>query len=850
MNSKAILKAIERVVRAPIRFVCQVEHYYLDQGSSKKNDLLICLGEHEFFMMTVDMKTYRGEVSYPHILRVIRQAEDHTPADVIVLELSEDRRDNIPARVTFVTPSREKLLKHLRCYWQADYMFRLGTIRTLYVEQEEISMKVHKAAMKKLDIPLPFMRPYHGFNKIDYGNYSFFVVRGMTLISKAYGEFSGKIQPSSSNPEFDYNLTMNITIDDERLADSQQSALKYKADCAAERIVGTDEDYWMITNEPYLKGNNLAQDISAWQGWWVKLRTPTLYIIVILLRRKFIPPLMEASQDIMIIGKASTDPEEIIRMIVDSLHSNQMLVKPYKDVIDSKASALLMSEETAGYLQSMNYRPDEAIEKWAFLFLYSLAYNIKMHGSGDSQSDMLGVLEILNKNKYIIASKPGIDSQTFEAFVSSPMNSVNKLMGLYSVPEEENKEGGAEPKELERSTWYSKVARYLGYCLDGGLMYSQFVLADVTKAVVSGALTTAAQDEIRKALDFMLHIRQDKKLCLDTSLGSRIVEITKPQVDSSILYVYNEKVMVAYMEQEFIMRELDLENQLDSYYSFLDQLLTSGSTELKAAACRDIIRISIARKEESPFKGCINSLLLLFSRNDYKLATLAAFALVNLSRSGKDIKELIFNEREMLFKRLRCKEHMLLTQTIKIFNNLVTNQTYRVSLKDRLPKEVISIMTPPSIPDAIIPASVIDACMDLLSVLTKDSKIRNSLMKKNREDFMAIIGLMKERFDCETQVLSLVTKLCAKDKTAQEILSEHCTEHFCERLNKVSIFTANQSGRYLLQLILLLIEKNLEFKQKMIEANVVSKLHKILQAPTTDQPNTFLLNKLGIILSY
>jgi hypothetical protein len=843
--------------------VCQVEHFFYEGGVSNKVNLLICLGEHEFFMMSVDMKEFKGEVSYPHILRVIKQLSGSTPEDVIVLELSEDRKDHIPAKVTFATPSKDKLLKHLKCYWQADYMFRLGIVRTLHIEEEVINMKGHRAAMNKIDIPKPFLRTYPHYKEVGIGSYGFFIPNGLQLTDKAYGTLQGTVIIDQNDASMNFQMSMNFVAEEERLVDAPQRSLKFKADLSLESYVDQQE-YWVLRNEPYIKGLNLRQDIAAWQGWLVKAVTPTQFLIVIYLRRKFIPPLLETSQDIMIRGRANLDkdPEELLRKITDSIFSTQMLVNPYGKVIQAKANGLLMSEETANFLQSMRpipFRPEPTMEKWAFLFVYSLAFLIKEYTDG--ANEMLAVTKMLDKLDYIKNSKPNVEvGRPFSSFIQDPMNAANMLCGLYpSQVDNETSEGeGRVVNALEKAIWDAKVARYLGYCVDGGLLFSRLTMADITGAIVSGAVRDAGvQETIKVALNFMLNIRQHNKIIEQTDLAQQIKLITDPQTDSQVCYMFNEKIMIAYMEQEYLQRELDFNGQSDRYLTFLEQLLTSGSNDLKAAACREVIRLSQGRAEESPLKASIGSLLNIYKRNDYMLATLAAFALVNLSRSGKEIKEQLFEAKDLLLEKLKSKEQMLLAQTIKIFNNIVTNQTYRVSLKDTLPLAVIKLMSPPQVDEenspviALVstPVPVIDACMELLSVLTKDAKIR-TLIIRDEEYFNPILHLLKTKPDCEIQVIGFIQKLCIKSVQARQLIYDKCIDHLIGRLSKLSIFSAKQSGRFVLQLISLLMENIPELKQKLNDANALAKLQKIIaNIPNTDSGSAHYAKKIGYTLS-
>lgn len=61
-------------------------------------------------------------------------------------------------------------------------------------------------------------------------------------------------------------------------------------------------NYFIIESKPYVKKQNLSSDKALWTCWQVHSRTETNDLYVTVLRRKYIPPLMEVFQDIICIS--------------------------------------------------------------------------------------------------------------------------------------------------------------------------------------------------------------------------------------------------------------------------------------------------------------------------------------------------------------------------------------------------------------------------------------------------------------------------------------------------------------------------------------------------------------------
>jgi len=62
-----------------------------------------------------------------------------------------------------------------------------------------------------------------------------------------------------------------------------------------------DKEYFVVESGMYFKRYNLNIDETEWQGWKITIRDRLQEHIFILLRRSYIPPLLDTFSDIGII---------------------------------------------------------------------------------------------------------------------------------------------------------------------------------------------------------------------------------------------------------------------------------------------------------------------------------------------------------------------------------------------------------------------------------------------------------------------------------------------------------------------------------------------------------------------
>lgn len=161
----------------------------------------------------------------------------------------------------------------------------------------------------------------------------------------------------------------------------------------------------LISSKPYTRKNNLIADKALNQCWEIHYRFNEFDLYVTILRRSYIPPMMDMYQDIIIcsrfpfkvpnhqgettendiefINKSSGEHlSDIHRTLIDSIHQIDIGSQTtyFKIILEKRANALLFSEETCNFYQyNIGVTPDCLVN--AFQYLMCLI-NLLL-GSGD-----------------------------------------------------------------------------------------------------------------------------------------------------------------------------------------------------------------------------------------------------------------------------------------------------------------------------------------------------------------------------------------------------------------------------------------------------------------------------------
>ena len=108
-------------------------------------------------------------------------------------------------------------------------------------------------------------------------------------------------------------------------------------------------------------------DISQWEGWEIHVRDKRREILIIILRRKYIPPILDSFTDFSFVlyGPPYDNNESnlnMIRNVADSLQWTSNSSNIYQLMVQERANALLLDEDSyAFYQKHLMIKPKEIV---------------------------------------------------------------------------------------------------------------------------------------------------------------------------------------------------------------------------------------------------------------------------------------------------------------------------------------------------------------------------------------------------------------------------------------------------------------------------------------------------------
>lgn len=825
MQFDPVLKGLQRVTQAPVRYFTQIEHLGVDPaGQEFVDNLIICLGEHGFFIVNRTMDKLRGEVAYTHIEKISEQKDKKRDPNVIQLELSPNRSPSIPARVTFVTSSKEVFMKHLRCYWQTDYMWRLNKVATLKIMKENIPTK--RKAVSAASMPL-VIEPRKNFKREPFMGYYFFLSHIFTS-HKLQDEWQGKIE--------DAEVTLSIEVSDLQPAESMKTDLRNKAEAKAV-ILADGGPFWYIVNQIHIKKCNLSGDMASWRGWLVNTRsqmerdgrTVSKEIAVLIMRRKYIPPLMDTGQDItitLISDQIQTNLVPIIADLGDSFHTFPDNNAPHTEVIERKMQSLLLDEEGYRY--------------------YTTHLGFKLSYMTQIQTLIYSLLKILNRNNTDDSLK-ALDKKIRDQFPTiAPVEDVMEIIKAI-----EDEVGSSQP--LAKRSWQQKLARYLAYCLDGGIYYGQFTISTIISPIVTGQIRDRKDiNQLRRLAGFLLHLRKVNQNYEYHELSNQLKDMKfQDELNSQVEDDYfNEKVMIIMLEEEFIQRELEMSGDFDKMEPLLTYFLgsRSSSIDLKCAACRYVIGVYASKADNISLKFVLPQLMECIKSNSAKLATLASTAIVNMTRSNEQVKRELLTEEnflDILRTQLTTPNQSLLINLLRAFSNMTTNSTYRKFIGEHLLENFVKIIKGTGIEGAEYTDEVLGPTIAILTILARDTESKEKLVF----EFNIIVELdklMDRGEDVQSKVMIFMQKMSNRGIELKTQIANLMLEKLIDRLSKADQIRTGDFVKQLLTLLAMVTTMHDGNVAKFRLYDGVAKLDSFIQTKwATDQAARVPLEKLN-----
>jgi len=844
-SSETLMQGLSHVVRCPLSFVCVINF--------KENDYFFCLGQHSFFLIKRNLEEIECEIYLAHIETVFI---DNYKYNILQIQFSENRDNKIPAKMNLITDDRPLLINHMASSWKTDYMFRKGRIMNMPLFKADLANQIKDIDfMNKSLLPASLTDPdlYIHLKKHELNGYFFFLYEAFEP-QKEVGVYQN---PANSCKVF-LQISDNMPLDFITLMRDREE-LKYYSQVFLDAIMGDRRDYWIISSGVYHKRNNLTMDSAQWAGWEIHLRDNKKEILIILMRRKFIPPMMDVFQDFAIVmngpiiektdTKTAKEYITYLRNMADSLYSVNTLHNTsqnsiYRLLIEEKANGLLLDDETYYFYQ---YKKDLKPKQIVFGIKY-LSCILKTLSSGVSDEYMTLEKELLHKYDTEIQGDVYGVSQIKE---NDPTALINEFLKL-SYQGSDN---------IKKKLWLYKLSRYLAYCVDGGLLNGQFSLVEILHH-----FNNNNSPNLLKIINFLLHLTPEKG-DIETDFyqsteGTKLEVVSllnKIKKINSSSYIYNEKVMKTLIENDFFFNEFKhlCENNNESPQSYaevlIQLLLNSKSSALKCSICRHLIsfQAEVKSKEKegedefmkSVFKILNKPLIEMYKSSNKTLATLACVALLNICWNSKEIKFLIVFEGggSVALSNLTSRDETLLRYSLQLVMSLCSiYQNIENFIKNGLITKLLNILYGTKVPGTAYSVKVISLVLQIIRIIIGQTDSKFQEIEKNLLYFVNILDT--EYMNCEDveiEMMGLLKKMALKNFSCKKTIGLNMIKNIMEKMGKKQVMKPMKVIDQYLQLLCILVKDSEPIFLEELYKNDAKNILKEYMARTQSDPKIY-----------
>jgi hypothetical protein len=294
----------------------------------------------------------------------------------------------------------------------------------------------------------------------------------------------------------------------------------------------------------------------------------------------------------------------------------------------------------------------------------------------------------------------------------------------------------------KRNAWFARVARYLAYCLDGGILGNRLTLGDVVDYMQR--IPSESGKRVQRVVDFCLHLRSRdfKKVYFEMPIYQQMRD---PSFNT---FIFDDRVMQLLLESGYLVKlfpKAPGEQMSSAYAQFLATVLSGqqASISLKAGICRQVLRMA-AQGENSASAGLpedfiaklIQALVQTMNSDTAFLATYAVASMVNLSADNDNVKNLLMaaGAGSTCVKQLKSKDDELMTYTLLLLTNLTKSVHHRA---------------------IVVSYGLVNVLMDILT-----SSYRTALKHKMLGILASVIGQMCNDEDSRAQMAKKQTVPC------------------------------------------------------------------------------------------
>lgn len=762
-------------------------------NASLAKQCFLGLGKHGLYFLQKNLNAILegGEVYYAYVEKCV---VDTNSATDICIVLNDNRPSVWESERLFIrSENRTLLVRHLHCNWQADFMWRFGRVA--------VFPKFSGAITRPGENTEPQVVPYGGWVWREYQGYRFFLREDFKDQPNAMQDNDTGEYVSSDGMQVIIHVHEPLTFEQLHLLHRDHIrwvSIEYK-----ENLTSDVGPFYVIRNAIYNKKMNLSGDRAAWFGWELFIKTQQFVLVCILLRRQFIPPVANSSQDIAVMLRI---PSEIVeekkwtddfiaakcQLVADSLSADATGYSIYRDVVQSKLDTLSFDEEGYSWIAAhLKLTTMQRIHAKRFLrSILEIYYNDAPHAMGEDRR----LMDDPDSLVYRFDDEDWVGLTPAE----DPVMEIADMMRDPGPKKPTDSDWNGIPNDLEdskvRNRWFARVARYLAWACDGGLIGCRFTMMDMVELRMTLTLDNAKK--IGKILEFLLHLRPK--------------DFTRPYYEISLVqtlreanfshWIFNDRVMQTLIETDYIKKLFGRGNDLE-YFTCMGHLLEGNcSTNLKAGICRQVI--GAAKLSEGCKMVLVVPLVSLIKHEGVFLATYGTAALVNLSGGNEDIKNTLMGSgiASVLVGQLKKKDDDLMLYSLKLAVNLTKETHRRVIMGSYGAVPVLVDILTSCYSNILFKERILIQFCSVFGQFCNDTEPRETINEKYSmcvECLLYILDVAKIGQELAAKVMFALKQLCANSNDVKFRVGAHAISKLIKDINDIALDEKLRTGKLL-----------------------------------------------------